>query len=505
MKKFLMKAMFFTLSFSVAQGTINASTLFSNILLKSSEATQQDDDDSKKSKEKEEKKQDQAPALKINGTNKSATFTVNTATLQKDQPVTIAASAGFSVNPTTLPADTKSAKITVTLISTQKETKGEVILRSGDTRNYINLLGYGTPLPVKDISSSPVYTGGNDETFEKNGEAFKPANNEYTMEFKIKTDDIDKDFFPYAVNDQGVGFRAYITSSGIGLYNGTHKIEISNPITSTEGGRGKFYNDDGRAHTYRFVMASDNRLFIYRDGILIKETRAIDYGAAPTFAAEAGEPVENLLKNPNFEGEFNTESETDKFVRAIEGWNILINDKYNSEQFIKKCEIDNQLDIDNKILSLQRYKWADGWSAAEIGQIVDVVPNEAYTFSTLARGGIRKDGTLLGKLKIQEVQNNELGTEVEITSDSWETYSMDYTTSDNCNQIRVSYFLERDKWGATITPLDVDKAKLTGKGRTYTAKAGFENSASDIEYFTFDVTGAYAPAKPEIKSNFKSK
>lgn len=498
MKKILTKVMFLTLSFAMTvQGTTHASTFSKEGMIESKEATKQGEETNKKEKK--------VPVLKINGTNKSATFTINSATLQTDQPIIITASSGFTVNPTTLPANSKKAKITVTLLSTKNVTEGQVILRSGDTRSYVNIKGYGTPLLTKEISNSPIYAGGNDATFEQSNEAFKPSKNGYTMEFKIKTNDVNKVFHPYVVNELGIGFKAYITSSGIGLYNGTNKIEIVNPTTSMPEGRGKFYNDDERAHTYRFAMASDNRLFIYRDGILIKETRAIDYGNAPGMAAEAGDPVENLLKNPCFEGEFETESETEKLARAIEGWNILIQDKYNSEQFIKKQEIDNQLDINNHILSLQRYKWADGWSGAEIGQIVDVVPNEAYTFSTLAKGGIKKEGNLLGKIKIQEVQNNELGTEVEIGSDNWETYSMDYTTSENCNQIRIIYYLERDKWGASITPLEADNAKLTGKGRTYIPKIGFDNSASDIEYFTFDTTGAYAPAKPEITTNFKSK
>ena len=86
---------------------------------------------------------------------------------------------------------------------------------------------------------------------------------------------------------------------------------------------------------------------------------------------------------------------------------------------------------------------------------------------------------------IEEVQDPEKKVITEIASDNWETYSMDYTTSAECNQIRVSFTVGRGGWGNDIGAVRVDNAKLTGT------------------YFTIDESGAYAPAQPEITINIE--
>ena len=62
-----------------------------------------------------------------------------------------------------------------------------------------------------------------------------------------------------------------------------------------------------------------------------------------------GEPVENLLKNPDFEGEFDVNPDT-KLATRIEGWDIVISDRWNSEQQIIPEEIDNNQDITTMFL-----------------------------------------------------------------------------------------------------------------------------------------------------------
>ena len=74
-----------------------------------------------------------------------------------------------------------------------------------------------------------------------------------------------------------------------------------------------------------------------------------------------GEPVENLLKNPDFEGEFDVNPDT-KLATRIEGWDIVISDRWNSEQQIIPEEIDNNQDINNHVFEIRPYKWATGWS-----------------------------------------------------------------------------------------------------------------------------------------------
>ena len=91
----------------------------------------------------------------------------------------------------------------------------------------------------------------------------------------------------------------------------------------------------------------------------IDSVRIIDYAPQPYFASGIGEAVENLLKNPDFEGEFDTNPES-KLVTAVEGWDVVIGDRWNSEQYIKPEEIDNMQDIDNHIFEIKPYKWAAG-------------------------------------------------------------------------------------------------------------------------------------------------
>lgn len=88
--------------------------------------------------------------------------------------------------------------------------------------------GYGTALPAKDISKSPIYKSGNDSDFKK---TFAPGSKGYTIEFRVKTDEPEKCFYPYFVNEKGYGFKAYITSTEVGLYNAYKKnISKSPPL-----------------------------------------------------------------------------------------------------------------------------------------------------------------------------------------------------------------------------------------------------------------------------------
>ena len=138
--------------------------------------------------------------------------------------------------------------------------------------------------------------------------------------------------------------------------------------------------------------------------------------------------------------------------------------------------------------------WANGWGNGNINQIVDVAPNETYTLTALVKGGIReKEGTLAGSMFIEEMQNREKRVKVDIASDSWETYSLDYT--------KIGRASCSGKWGEHRSPLEIDNVKLTGVSRQYTPKIGFTNQDAQVEYFTFDTTGAYAPASPEITVN----
>ena len=91
------------------------------------------------------------PLLIINGTNESSSFNVSSDALLGKE-IKITAPNGFTVTPTVIPANSKKQKVIVTLNSSKILTEGKIILRSGDTRSYVEVKGYGTALPVKDIS-----------------------------------------------------------------------------------------------------------------------------------------------------------------------------------------------------------------------------------------------------------------------------------------------------------------------------------------------------------------
>lgn len=439
--------------------------------------------------------------ITIHGYGETASFSVDSKNLRTDEPIQVSATHGFEVSPHEISPNGKGS-VTVKLVSSKRQTDGKVILRSGDTRYYVDVKGEGKDLPVKDLSATPVYKGGGQDSFEKE---FSPAKNGYTIEFKVAIPADGNEFNPFAINADGQGFKSYVTSTAFGLCHSTSKADgFKNPSTNVTGGRGKFYNNDGKAHIYRIAVMPDNRAFFYRDGIAVDTVRLHDYGLQPEFASGNGDIKENLLKNPGFEGEFEVfgVKNAEDVAKGIEGWYIDIHDYWCSQQFIVPEEIDQAIGVDNHVAQIKPYMWANGWGNGNINQIIDVAPNETYTLTALVKGGIReKEGTLAGSMFIEEMQNREKRVKVDIASDSWETYSLDYTTSADCKQIRVVFQTESGKWGEHRSPLEVDNVKLTGVSRQYTPKIGFTNQDAQVEYFTFDTTGAYAPASPEITVN----
>ena len=445
-------------------------------------------------------------AVVINGTGQSIEVPVTAANLVED--VTLTATPGFKVFPTKLSAESANGtQVMVTLTSSLAKTNGQLILRSGDMRAYVNLVGYGTPLEMKDLSTNPVYGGGADATFENSeADGFTPGENGYTVEFRVKTNNASQAFDAYAITSDDAGFKAYVTSNEIGLYDGPdRKVSIANPATSAAGGLKSFYNNDGRYHTYRYAVTSDHRVFIYRDGLPVDTLRANDFGHQPDWAVENGGVVENLLKNPGFEGEHGgTVSGT---IREVEGWQLNPFDQYNCSYFVVNQEIDNELDFNNHVMQLNRYTWNDGWGAGTVSQIVDVAPNETYSLTFLARGGMKtKDDAIdeiMASVRIQEVQDTDLGTSVDIENmGDFEEYSMSYTTTAECKQVKVTLYQERflngGGWGSSMEPFEVDEMQLTGMSRSLAQKVGFESESADVEYFTYDATGAYAPPVVEI-------
>ena len=429
----------------------------------------------------------------LNGTGAEATFKVKTTGLIQD--VSVKATNGFKVEPATIQAGLdEEITVTVTHLTSLASHEGKVILRSGDKRAYVKLNGYGTPLEVKDISEAPIYNGGKDANMTFDADALN-AEKGYTIEIKAKTAAAGAMVRPYGLTNDGVGFKSYIGSTAMGMYNGANTF-ISDETISNPSNGGTFYNTDGLYHTYRYAVTPDKRVFVYRDGIAVDTFRLADLALQPEWTVENGDVEKNLLKNGDFEGEWDF-SESRNIVTRIEGWDVYPYDQYNSTQEIIAQERDNEVDQNNHVLSIDRYMWNAGWAAGEVSQIVDVAPNEIYSFSALAKGGM-KDGESLGSLRIYDLQNADNTVTIPVTGDSYQKYAADFETKANTKQIRVSFYLERASWGASVSSLEVDDAKLTGVRRLPQAQLGFENLDGDVAYFAYDATGAYAPAFAEL-------
>ena len=210
-----------------------------------------------------------------------------------------------------------------------------------------------------------------------------------------------------------------------------------------------------------------------------------------------GPVARNLIKNGDFEGEYNYNSSR-SITDRIKGWDVYPYDQYNSYQDISREERSNEVDQNNHVLEIHRYMWEGGWAAAEISQIVDVAPNEVYSFSCLAKGGIRSNGDQLGSIRIQDLQNDANRVTMTVNSDSYKTYAADFESQANTQQVRVTFMLERAAWGASVSAFKIDDVKMKGFSRLSDQKVGFENLDADVEYFNYDASGAYAPQLPGL-------
>ena len=430
--------------------------------------------------------------LVIKGTGASATFTVKASNLMGD--VSVTATHGFEVSPSVIPSGTTTATVTVKHVTTQIENTGRIILRSGDVRKEVKLTAYGDALPVKDISSlATVFDGASVES--QSFDASSLSSQGYTIEIKARTDDPSKSVLPYAVTSDGLGFKSYIRSTSMGLMNGKN-VFVSEKGLSNPSNGGTFYNTDGQFHTYRYAVTPDRRIFVYRDGLPIDTFRVADLALQPEWCETNGPVKKNLLRNGNFEGEYNF-SESQNITKFIEGWDVYPYDQYNSYQDIDREERSNEVDQNNHVLSIHRYMWNDGWADAEISQIVDVASDDIYTFSALAKGG-QYSGSALGSIRIQDLQNDNNNVRLNVTSDSYQQYSVDFETKANTKQIRITFQLGRAKWGASTSAFKIDDVRLIGTSRIPTAQVGFENLDAEIAYFAIDPSGAYAPVLPGL-------
>lgn len=438
--------------------------------------------------------------INIDGTGETVSFIVRPQNL--GQNIRIKAPVGFEVSPTEIPAGTKQQDVTVTYIGYGNRTEGKLILKSGETKQYIKLVGNGTPLKVKDnLDKVATDKAENGKALNK---TFCIGKNGYTYEFKLASNEDGFDFMPFVVDANGNGVKLYVSDSEFGYFNARNKRGFSNPSTNgLAGGTGRFYNNDGKSHVYRIAVTPTNYAFVYRDGIAVDTLNLAMLSPQTGFADGKGEMSENLLRNGDFEGGY-TCIPNDKILARMEGWDIVIGDRWNSEQYIDNQEMSAEIDNDNHVFRIRPYKWGGShWGDGSIEQIVDVVPNETYTLEALAHGGTSAKRGNTGRIVISEVQDRSKKTETVIASDSWEMYSLNHTASPECKQLSISFAVGKGSYNTDIKPVYVDNARLVGTACTYKPKYGYENNNATIEYVAFDNSGAYAPPAPAIEVYIK--
>ena len=436
------------------------------------------------------------PTLTISGTGKSATFSVTPQNLGEE--ITLKATKGFQVSPAVILPGTAKQTVTVKNLSSEAAHDGLVILKSGNNKTYVHVVGNGTPLAVKqtlpktDMANKSADAGSN---------KFTAGNNGYTLEFKLASNDDGYSFCPYVVDANGNGLKLYVGDSEFGYFNARNKRGFHNPATFNKpGGKDRFYNNDGRSHVYRIAVTPDNLAFIYRDGMAIDTLDVSMISPQPEFAAGKGVSSDNLLRNGDFEAGYSFIPK-EKILNRLDGWDIVIGDRWNSEQYIDNEEMSADIDNDNHIFRIKPYKWGGGhWGDGSIEQLVDVVPGETYTLNVLAHGGMSaKKQKNTGKISIREAQNSSLKTETELASDTWEGYTLTHTASPECRQLIVSFSVGKGSYNTDIKAVCVDNAQLSGVGCAYEPKYGYAGNNAVVEYVAFDNTGAYAPAAAEIK------
>ncbi|MBQ7571478.1 MAG: sugar-binding protein, partial [Bacteroidaceae bacterium] len=265
--------------------------------------------------------------IRLEGTGESATVTVEATGLTEDIQVSV--TNGFTVTPSAIKAGSESTSVTVTNVSSLRTTEGRLILRSGDIRTYVNIVAHGTPLPAKDLSENPIYKGKKDDE-SKSFDASGLTENGYTIEVRAKTDNAAKQILPYAVTSGGLGFKGYVKDTSMGLKN-SKDVFVSEKGISNPANGGTFYNTDGEYHTYRYAVTADRRVFVYRDGMPVDTFRVADLALQPEWSENNGEIERNLIKNGDFEGEWNFSS-SQNITKYIEGWDVYPYDQYNSYQ-----------------------------------------------------------------------------------------------------------------------------------------------------------------------------
>lgn len=430
----------------------------------------------------------------VKGTNSGAIVKITGTDLNPGEDIRIITPEGVVATPDHVAYNAKNSMSRIKLISTANRTYGNIIFRSGTTSLTVPFEGKGTPLEEKVLADSPVYTGSDASKTFTQADGFNPGKDGYTVEFRTKASRSASEL-AFTGTDAQASVHPFAGYEKAGVYNGTDK---ENRLSLAV---------DKDAHTYRYAVTPDRRVFVYRDGAPADTMLIDDYANPAGLEYTAAERKDNLLHNPGFEGAshtyvMNDDPDADVFCNYIQGWTILDGSNgWNSKTYIQKDVVSDDMGDDNHVMALSRYQWEDGWSDSKVSQIVDVVPGQTYNFSVMAKGGYRtSDDKALGFIRIEEVQTTTLGKEVTLDKSRYEfkRYTLSHKASAKCTQLRVILGLRKAGKGNQHEIMKYDDACLTGTSVEFTPQLTFTNKDSELEYFTFDAGGAYAPEMPHL-------
>lgn len=436
--------------------------------------------------------------LVIDGTGKSSVLKITGENLTNGENIRLTCNNGISISTNELPYSAVNKPIVVRSLSYLKRYNGRIVLTSGNTSKIVHVMCSGTAIEQKDLSEAPLYKGNDDKWVVNKENGFTPSEKGYTVEYKVKNSLLNSYLKWYGVEASGKGTYQYVDGKSLSVYNGAD-------LTSYK----KIDNSDG-VHTYRYAVTPDNHVFIYRDGVPMDTLRVNDYALPAGFASGNGDQSNNLLKNAGFEESYSNYVMADDpakevYVGYIEGWTIMDpTDGWNARSYVENMKISDDYGETNHVASLERYLWEDGYADGSLSQIVSVVPGTTYTLTAVAKGGIKSDGTKLAYIKIEEVNATSKSVSVTVNSENFKTYSLSYTPSGNCEQIRVVLGLQKAGKGNKATRAYFDNVKLVGQTRTFLQQLGFVKANAALDYFTYDNTGAYAPTMPKFIVSDKS-
>ncbi len=409
---------------------------------------------------------------------------VSTSDVKDADVITLSTTGNFLVEPEELKANTADNDVTVTFTGTTDGT-GSLILKAGNFVKRISLTGYASELEKKDISADPVYTDAKGIYLADASTGFNPGKQGYTIELAGSLERYSGGMFEFSsLNSRDFGANLTICDEFVAT-----SPELGNVDFLT----GQMLPNVGD-FVYRVAVTPDNLGYVFKNGVAIDTLDLAGIPADVNFARN-GESVDcdNLLRNGDFSGNYTYKQYEEAYMLSeLSAWSMSGIDDWNARAYVT-ADSENP---GSNIINLQRYDWNPGWAAAVVSQVVNVVPGETYTLSTLVRGG-SESGANVAAIEISEVgSTRSYSTNVSNSSGEFSLRTIPYTASATCRQLRVSFILNStgiEGHGPKCSFYFKD-VRLKGKKPLFNPGIRLNSEAPfTLKYFTYDLSGAYLP------------